>query len=159
MFKIEIVAIGKMSNGFYKAAEKEYIKRTTPYYEVSITEFPEQKEQGSGEKAVLKVVQLEGQRIIKYLEKTKHPVYALAIEGKAISSESFANILSNLTNTSSGCIFVIGGSYGLSEEVKKRADSLISLSSMTFPHQLARIVVLEQIYRSATINNGITYHK
>jgi len=159
MFKVEIVAIGKISQDFLKAGEKEYIKRISPYYDTKIIELQEQKLLGNSNSDISKVILEEGNRILKHLEKTRNPVFALAIEGGEVTSEGLASYLQNISLEQSGCSFIIGGSYGLSDDVKRRATNLISLSKMTFPHQIARVVLLEQIYRAATINNGITYHK
>jgi 23S rRNA (pseudouridine1915-N3)-methyltransferase len=159
MFKIEVVAIGRLYKEFLKSGEGEYLRRISPYYDLKIVELPEEKEKGTHEGDILRTITTEGQSILKYLEKQKLPVFALAIEGTAVSSESFAKLLSDSALTVSGCIFVIGGSNGLSETVKQRANRLISFSDLTFPHQLMRVILLEQIYRAATINNGITYHK
>ena len=159
MLKIEILAIGKLSQEYLRVGEREYLKRINPYYDVNVIELSEHKLQKSNPSDIQKVIQSEGQSIIKLLEKRKYPSYALAIEGIELSSTGFAKMIDDTALNQSGCVFIIGGSYGLSEEVKESANAMISLSRMTFPHQLSRIVLLEQIYRAATINQGITYHK
>ena len=159
MFKIEIVAVGKLSMEFLKEGEREYLKRIKPFYDISVAEIPEQQSLGSHSSDEKNVMEIEGERILKYLSKKKYPVTALAVEGDQMSSEILADVFNEAAHSSSGNIFVIGGSLGLSDRVKTRADKLLSLSKMTFPHQLARIILLEQIYRAATINAGITYHK
>lgn len=159
MFHVEIVAIGKLSQDFLKNGEKEYLERIKPYYDIKVIELSEYKLEINNRSDIKKALEAEGKRILNYLKIKKYPIIVLAIEGKEMSSKIFAENLRNLSNKQPGCIFIVGASYGLSEEVKREANSLISLSQMTFPHQLSRVILLEQIYRAATINVGITYHK
>ena len=158
MLKVEIIAIGKLSQPFIREGVGEYIKRVRPYYDLVITELPEYKPAGNSAADCLKVIEAEGARIQKALDSRKNPVTALTPEGSAMSSEEFAYSLTSSSDTG-GRIFIIGGSLGLSDGVKKRAGTLLSLSAMTLPHQLARLVLLEQVYRAAAINFSLPYHK
>lgn len=146
MLKINIVCVGKVKEKYFSLGIDEYAKRLTRFCEFSITEVAEEP-----------TVEKEGKNI---LTKLRGAVFALCVEGKKYSSERFAVKIQKLKDSGTGEItFVIGGSYGLSDEVKKRADELISFSDMTFPHTLFRLMLTEQIYRAMTIMNGITYHK
>lgn len=159
MLKVEIVAIGKLSQKFLQDGCKEYEKRIAPYWQLTVSELSEQKLLKNGAAEERRVVEAEGERILKRLSKKKDPVIALAVEGKGMPSEKMAEYLLGVTKEHSGVTFVIGGSMGLSDAVKRRADVLLSVSRMTFTHQFARLILLEQLYRAAAINAGISYHK
>jgi 23S rRNA (pseudouridine1915-N3)-methyltransferase len=124
---------------------------------VSITELQEENYNNVTESLISTIKQKESERILPHL---KGYVFAMAIEGKKFSSESLARAIKSTVDGGDGVIsFVIGGSYGLSDAVKKRADALISFSDMTFPHTLFRLMLTEQIYRAFCINSGSPYHK
>ncbi|MGM9986845.1 MAG: 23S rRNA (pseudouridine(1915)-N(3))-methyltransferase RlmH [Bacillaceae bacterium] len=157
---ISIVAIGKLKEKYLKQGIDEYCKRLSAYAKVEIIEQPDEKApENLSEADMLIVKQKEGQKILNKISDDTH-VIALAIEGKQRSSEQFAAELDRLaTYGKSKIAFVIGGSLGLSEEVMKRANDTISFSKMTFPHQLARLILLEQVYRAYRINRNEPYHK
>ncbi|MCI7086556.1 MAG: 23S rRNA (pseudouridine(1915)-N(3))-methyltransferase RlmH [Lachnobacterium sp.] len=158
--KITIVCVGKIKEKFYRDALAEYTKRLSRYCSLSITEVADEKtkEQASDvECAIIK--DREGERILKSIREDGY-VITLAIEGKNLDSVELSKKIENLALTGkSNLYFVIGGSLGLSDEVMKRADYKLSFSRMTFPHQLMRVILLEQIYRSYRIINHEPYHK
>ena len=158
--KITIVCVGKIKEKFYRDALAEYTKRLSRYCSLSITEVADEKtkEQASDvECAIIK--DREGERILKSIREDGY-VIALAIDGKNLDSAELSKKIENLALTGkSNLYFVIGGSLGLSDEVMKRADYKLSFSRMTFPHQLMRVILLEQIYRSYRIINHEPYHK
>lgn len=158
--KITIVCVGKIKEKFYRDALAEYTKRLSRYCSLSITEVADEKtkEQASDvECAIIK--DREGERILKSIREDGY-VIALAIDGKNLDSVELSKKIENLALTGkSNLYFVIGGSLGLSDEVMKRADYKLSFSRMTFPHQLMRVILLEQIYRSYRIINNEPYHK
>jgi 23S rRNA (pseudouridine1915-N3)-methyltransferase len=158
--KVRIIAVGKLKEKYLRSACDEYLKRLVPYAQVEVAEVTEEKVQEPVSDAELKkVLEKEGERILKLIPDDSH-VFVLAIQGKSLSSEAFAEKLKTLsTYGQSHFTFVIGGSYGLSPAVLKRADFPLSFSAMTFPHQLIRIFLLEQIYRACKINRGEAYHK
>lgn len=159
MLNIRIICVGKFKEKYWEAASAEYMKRLGAYCSVSVTEVKEEKlpahASGADEENVIKK---EGRSI---LDRTGPGdfVIALDIGGRELSSEELAAKIADISFTSSTIDFVIGGSLGLSKEVKSRADMRLSFGRMTLPHQLARIVLLEQIYRAFKINAGETYHK
>ena len=158
--KITIVCVGKIKEKFYRDALVEYTKRLSRYCSLSITEVADEKtkEQASDvECAIIK--DREGERILKWIREDGY-VITLAIDGKNLDSVELSKKIENLALTGkSNLYFVIGGSLGLSDEVMKRADYKLSFSRMTFPHQLMRVILLEQIYRSYRIIQNEPYHK
>ena len=159
MQKINIICVGKFKEKYWEAASAEYMKRLGAYCNVSVTEVREEKLPAHASRTDEENVIIKEGRSI--LEKTRAGdfVIALDIGGKELSSEAFAAKLTDVSFTSSTVDFIIGGSLGLSVEVKSRADLRMSFGPITLPHQLARIVLLEQIYRAFKINAGETYHK
>lgn len=157
---ISIVSIGKLKEKYLKLGIDEYLKRLTVHAKVEIIELADEK--APENLSVIEMEQVknkEGERILAKLSDDTH-VIALAIEGKMKSSEQLAKDLDKLaTYGKSKVAFVIGGSLGLSEEVMKRANDTLSFSKMTFPHQLMRLILVEQIYRAFRINGGGPYHK
>ncbi|NLT94102.1 MAG: 23S rRNA (pseudouridine(1915)-N(3))-methyltransferase RlmH [Clostridia bacterium] len=157
---IKIIAVGKLKEKYLKEGIAEYLKRLKPYAKVEIIEVPEEKEPANASPAdEIMIKNREGERI---LEKVKPGSYliALAIEGKQLSSEELADKLDNLAlEGKSDIAMVIGGSLGLSDKVLGRADFKLSFSKMTFPHQLMRLILMEQIYRAFKIIKGEPYHK
>ena len=153
MVKINIVCVGKVKEKYFADGIAEYAKRLSRFCEFSIIETEEENSKSSP--AI--IVEKEGKNI---LSKLRGAVFALAIEGKKYTSVAFADKIKSLKDGGVGEItFVIGGSYGLSDEVKKRADGLISFSDMTFPHTLFRLMLTEQIYRAFSIIDNTPYHK
>lgn len=160
MLKISIISVGKLKEKYLKQGIDEYMKRLGPYAKVEIIEVPDEKAPENLSRAEeLDVMQKEGTRIIDKLS-TDTYVITLEIKGKQLTSEELAAKIDELaTYGKSKIAFVIGGSLGLSEEVMKRSDMALSFSKMTFPHQLMRLVLLEQVYRAFRINTGAPYHK
>jgi len=158
--KISIISVGKLKEKYLKQGIDEYLKRLGPYAKVEIIEVPDEKAPENLSKAEeLEVMQKEGTRIMDKLS-TDTYVVTLEIKGKQLTSEELAAKIDELaTYGKSKIAFVIGGSLGLSEEVMKRSDMALSFSKMTFPHQLMRLVLLEQVYRAFRINRGEPYHK
>ena len=158
--KIKVVAVGRCRETFFTDACREYEKRLSAYVR---TEIVEVKDEALAENAsaaeVRKVLDTEGKRILEKLRDQDH-VIALDLRGDAFDSPGMAERLQRLMLLGkSSIVFVIGGSAGLSEEVKKACDLRLSMSRMTFPHQMARMILMEQIYRAETINQGMRYHK
>ncbi len=151
MLNINIVCVGKLKEQFWKDAEKEYSKRLTKFCNLKIIEIDDVNQ---GE--MLKDLEIEGKAILNQI---KGKPYLLAIKGKECSSEDFAEELENLKLNNSQISFVIGGSNGVSNDVVKKIPDKISFGKVTYPHNLARIILLEQIYRAFMINSGSKYHK
>ncbi|WP_313770662.1 23S rRNA (pseudouridine(1915)-N(3))-methyltransferase RlmH [Bacillus sp. S/N-304-OC-R1] len=157
---ISIITVGKLKEKYLKQGIDEYLKRLSAYAKMEIIEVSDEKApEELSETEMLQVKQKEGERILGKINPDAH-VIALAIEGKMKSSEELADTLDKLaTYGKSKVAFVIGGSLGLSEDVLKRADEKLSFSKMTFPHQLMKLILLEQVYRAYRINRGEPYHK
>ena len=157
--KIKIYAIGKIKD-FYKTGVDEYIKRLSSYVQVEIVELKDESlPDRPSESEITKAKNFEGKRVLSLL-KDKEYLIALDLNNKEMSSEKFADYLSKKLEANGAHIsFVIGGSYGLSDELKARVNDSVSLSSLTFPHQLARLILLEQLFRAFKILNNETYHK
>lgn len=158
--KITIVCVGKIKEKFYRDALDEYIKRLGRYCKVEIAEVSDEKTlEEASEKEENLVKEKEGERILSKIKEDSY-VIALAIEGKKLSSTELADKIESLTiNGKSHITFVIGGSLGLAKTVLDKSDMLLSFSDMTFPHQLMRVILAEQIYRSYRIINNEPYHK
>lgn len=157
---IKIIGVGKLKEKYLKQGIAEYAKRLGKFCKFEIVEVPDEKAPEKLSAAEMEgVKEKEGERILAKI-RDKEYVYALAIEGKERSSEEFAQEIAQLTTYGrSDITFVIGGSLGLSPAVLKRAETKISFGRFTLPHQLMRLVLSEQIYRSFMINNGSPYHK
>lgn len=160
MLNITVVCVGKIKEKYWTAALEEYSKRLGRYCRLTVHEV---KDEPTPDTPSLRekelVLEKEGKRILEKIPDSAY-VTALCIEGKQLSSEGLAEKLDSLAASgNSHQVFVIGGSMGLSAAVKKRADFKLSFSPMTFPHQLMRVILLEQIYRAFTIAQGGKYHK
>nr|WP_246861289.1 23S rRNA (pseudouridine(1915)-N(3))-methyltransferase RlmH [Bacillus sp. REN3] len=157
---ISIVTVGKLKEKYLKQGIEEYLKRLGSYAKVEVIEVADEKApEELSETEMVQVKQKEGERILAKISPDAH-VIALAINGKQKSSEELADTLDKLaTYGKSKIAFIIGGSLGLSNEVLKRADDQLSFSKMTFPHQLMRLILVEQVYRAFRINRGEPYHK
>ena len=157
---ISIVTVGKLKEKYLKQGIEEYLKRLGSYAKVDVIEVSDEKApEELSDTEMLQVKQKEGERILAKINPDAY-VIALAINGKLKSSEELADSLDKLaTYGKSKVAFVIGGSLGLSDEVLKRSDEQLSFSKMTFPHQLMRLILVEQIYRAFRINRGEPYHK
>lgn len=160
MLHINIICVGKIKESFLKDAIDEYSKRLAKYCLLNIIELPDEKiPNNASEKEMLQVKEKEGQNILNNLKKESY-IVCLDLKGKQYSSEEFSENLKNISvNYNSNITFIIGGSLGISQNVLNQADQLISFSKMTFPHQLFRVLLLEQIYRAFKILNNETYHK
>ena len=160
MLHINIVCVGKIKENFLKSAIDEYSKRLGKYCNLNIIELVDEKiPNNASEKEQLIVKEKEGQNILNNIKKDSY-IICLDLKGKQYTSEEFSEKLENISlNYNSSITFVIGGSLGISNSVLSVANELISFSKMTFPHQLIRIFLLEQIYRAFKIANNETYHK
>lgn len=150
---IKIICVGKIKENYIKDAIKDYLKRIEKYTNIEIIEVKDEK---NDDEKIAK--EKEAERILKHI-KEKDYVVTLEIEGKKYDSPTFANFIDKTFLNTSTIIFIIGGSLGLSDKVKNRSNQSISFSNLTFPHQLFRVILLEQIYRSYKINNNEKYHK
>ena len=158
--KITIIGVGKIKEKYLRDAISEYSKRLSIYCNLIHIELSDEKApENLSPNDMLKIKDIEGQRILSKI-KEKQYVYALDLNGNQRSSEEFSNELNNLqVYGSSDIVFVIGGSLGLSNDVLKRANQKICFSLMTFPHQLMKVILLEQTYRAFKIMKGEPYHK
>lgn len=160
MYKITVLCVGGLKEAYWRDACKEYQKRLQPFCRFQIVEVAEERapEKPSASQ-IQAVIEAEGARLLAKLDAASYPI-ALCIEGKERSSEQLSAEIERLAVGGNGNIsFIIGGSWGLSETVKSRARTKLSMSPMTFPHQLARVMLCEQIYRAMQILNGGQYHK
>ena len=159
--KITLITVGKIKEKYLKDAITEYSKRLSRYCKLEIIEVADEKTPDNASETVEDGIRdKEGERILKYVRDDAY-VVTLEIEGKLLTSEELAKKIENLgiQGTRSHIIFIIGGSIGLGKEVLKRSDYALSFSKMTFPHQLMRVILLEQIYRSYRIISHEPYHK
>ena len=157
--KINIISVGKIKEKYFLEAMAEYEKRISRFCKINSIVLPDKKiPEFPTEGECKKVLKEEGEEILKKIEKSDF-VIAMCVEGKELSSEELAKKLSSVQMQSSDITFVIGGSLGLSDEVKARADFKLSLGKMTLPHRIARLVLEEQIYRAFKINANEKYHK
>ncbi len=159
MVNLTVICIGKLKEQYLRDASKEYEKRLSPF-KINIIELAEERiSNNPSDKEIQSVIEAEGKRIIEKIPKGAS-VFAMCIEGKQRTSEELSAELDSLAlGGTSTAAFIIGGSYGLSDEVKKLSNYRLSMSKMTFPHQLARIMLLEQLYRASQISLGTKYHK
>ena len=158
--KITILAVGKIKEKFLSDAVAEYVKRLGRYCRLEIIQVQDEKDSEKPSEAIKKqILAKEAARIAPHIKDDSF-IIALAINGKQLSSEEFARKINSLgISGTSSITFIIGGSLGLSDEILKKADILLSFSKMTFPHQLMRVILLEQIYRGYKIISGEPYHK
>ncbi len=158
--KIRLLTVGKIKEKYLRDAIAEYSKRLSRYCKLEILEAADEKTpDNAGEALELQIKQKEGDRLLNFISDSDY-VIALDLQGEMYTSEEFARKIDRLGIQGISTIdFIIGGSLGLSEEVRKRADLKVSFSRMTFPHQLMRVIFLEQLYRSYRINRNEPYHK
>ena len=158
--KITILCVGKVKEKFYQDAIKEFHKRLSRYCKLNIVEVPDEKTQEQASETEINIVKdKEGERILKSIKEDAY-VICLAIDGKQLDSVELSQKIDKLcVSGKSHICFIIGGSLGLSDAVLARADYKLSFSRMTFPHQLMRVILLEQIYRAFRISNNEPYHK
>lgn len=160
MIKIKVIALGKLKEKYLKDAVDEYLKRLSAYAKTEIVEIePFRLSDNPSKSEIERALDLEAEQILKKIPEGAL-VAALCIEGKQYSSEEFHEVLnSHVLKGASNLVFIIGSSYGLSEKIKRIANIKLSFSKMTFPHQLFRVMLLEQIYRNFKIGDGSKYHK
>ncbi len=158
--KIKIISVGKIKEKYLNSGINEYLMRLNPYVKIEIVEVQDESApEKLTEAQLVQIKNTEGDRIINKISPDDFAV-ALAIEGKELSSEEFANFFQqHMIYNSRDIVFVIGGSNGLSDSIIKRANTLLSFSKFTFPHQLMRLILLEQIYRAFKIIKNEPYHK
>ncbi len=160
MLTLEIICVGKMSSRWFSDGLDEYVKRLGAYDRVVITELPEHRISRDTPSARAEAIEKEGEQIAKKLLSAERSLkVALCVEGKLYSSEELAGLLEKAKQEYPKVVFVIGGSAGLSDKVKSMCDIKLSMSPMTFTHQMARMILAEQLYRAESINNGGKYHK
>lgn len=155
MRKITLICVGNLKEKYLIDAVNEYKKRISKFFDFEIVEIPEARLQKNNQAEIEAVIKNEGNKILEKIKGKK--VCVLAIEGKEMSSTQFADFVAKESDFFELC-FVIGGSYGVDEKVKKLGQN-ISFGSLTFPHQLMRVLFVEQLYRAGTIINNIEYHK
>ncbi len=160
MMNLELLCVGSLKERFLREGCGEYIKRLSAYCKLTVKELPEYRlKTDPSPKEIQKGLEKEGDAILSQLS-GREALIPLCIEGKTLSSPSFSDYLRQLPlHGKSSATFVIGGSYGLDDRIKKKGDLLLSLSPMTFPHQLTRLILLEQIYRAFSLMSGGKYHK
>ena len=158
--KITILCVGKVKEKFYRDAIDEFAKRLSRYCKLEITEVADEKTEETASETEIRIIKAkEGERLLKNIKEDAY-VVCLCINGKQLDSEELSEKIEKLgIQGTSHIYFVIGGSLGLADEVVKRANFKLSFSKMTFPHQLMRVILMEQIYRSYRIMNHEPYHK
>lgn len=157
---ITIITVGKVKEKYFNDAADEYIKRLSKYCKLQLVEVPDEKApENLSEAQMVQIKDKEGERILSKIKDNDHLV-TLEIEGKQVTSEGLATIVEGLAVAGkSSLVFAIGGSLGLSDAVKHRSQMALSFSKMTFPHQLMKVILLEQVYRSFRIIKNEPYHK
>lgn len=161
MQSVTLIALGKLNAPYYKAAAQEYQKRLGAFCKLNIVELPEETiaEKNASSPVIQKALEKEGKAILAAVPKGA-AIVALCIEGKQCTSEELATFLAGKAGEGiSHLAFIIGSSHGLDNAVKAVATQKLSMSRMTFPHQLARVMLLEQLYRAFSIQGGMKYHK
>lgn len=160
MINVTLICVGKLKESWLKSASQEYEKRLSAFCSLSVREIAEEKLPDNPSCSEIRhALSKEGAKILAQLDHGAYTI-ALCIEGRKLSSEQLSSQLSSLAiDGKSKIFFIIGGSFGLSDQVKSRADLQLSMSDMTFPHHLARILLQEQLYRCFSIQSGGKYHK
>lgn len=156
---INIIAVGKIKEKYFTAAIDEYSKRLSRFVKLNVTEVADEKiPDRASDKEIEQIKEKEGEKILAKIPQGSY-VITLCIEGEELSSEELAEKVAAVSMTNSSVTFIIGGSLGLSDKVKSASQLRLSFGRMTLPHQLMRVVLLEQIYRAFKINNNESYHK
>lgn len=159
MLTINIICVGKLKENFFKDAIDEYSKRLSKYCKLIITELPDEKIPDKINNNIInEIKQKECNNIISHIKKDSY-IISLDLTGKQFSSEDFSEKIDSLSMITSNITFIIGGSLGLNENILKISNEKLCFSKMTFPHQLIRIFLLEQLFRSFKISNNETYHR
>lgn len=149
---IKIITVGKIKEEFYRDAVNEYLKRLSKYTKINLIEVKDENYD------ITKTLLKEKEYILKYIDE-KDYIVTMEIDGKEFDSLELSNKIDEIQSINSNITFIIGGSYGLHEEIKKMSNLKLSFSKLTFPHQLFRVILLEQLYRSFKIINNEAYHK
>lgn len=160
MLGVTIICLGKLKEKYLRDASDEYSKRLSAFCKLNIVELsPRMLSDNPSQKEIESALEAEAKIITEKIPKGAY-IYSMCIEGKQISSEELSTEMENIgVSGKSNIVFIIGSSFGLSDSIKKMSDKKLSMSKMTFPHQLARIMLLEQIYRAVQISAGTKYHK
>lgn len=159
MMNVIVLAVGKLKESYLRDGCAEYVKRLGAYAKVNVVEVNEERcSDNPSDSEIQSVIKKEGERLIQKIPKGA-AVIPLCIEGREYDSREFSVLLENIAMQSSHICFVIGGSFGLADEVKTMGKTKLSFGKMTLPHQLARMVLLEQVYRGFSISNNSKYHK
>lgn len=159
MMKITVIALAGLKEKYLREASDEYVKRLKGYCDLKIIEIePVKLSEKPSKSEISAALDREYELIVKKIPQNS-TVYAMCIEGTLLSSEEFASALKADSDFGRNVTFIIGSSYGLSDKIKRRADKKLSFSRLTFPHQLFRVLLLEQLYRAFRINSGGAYHK
>lgn len=159
MINVTVIAVGRLKESYLREGCAEYLKRLGAFCKISVTEIEEEKTVDNPSRSQInRVIQKEGERIIRKIPKGS-AVIPLCIEGTEYASPEFSALIDNIALEHSNICFIIGGSYGLSDAVKALGKIRLSFGKMTLPHQLARMVLLEQVYRAFSISNHAKYHK
>ncbi len=160
MLSVHILCVGKLKEKFYTEAAAEYVKRLSAYCKLDLQELPEERLPQNPSQAQIDAALAKEAAALRAKLPPSSSVVALCVEGKTRSSEELAQLMADWEHSSAKhLVFLIGGSYGLDATLKKEAWVRLSMSPMTFPHHLARVMLLEQIYRAFKINEGSSYHK
>jgi 23S rRNA (pseudouridine1915-N3)-methyltransferase len=159
MMNVTVIAVGKLKEEYLRQGCAEYTKRLSSYAKVNVVEINEERcSDNPSDSEIQNVIAKEGERIAKKIPKGA-TVIPLCIEGKEYDSREFSQLIEKISLTNSHICFVIGGSFGLSDQIKQLGKVKLSFGKMTLPHQLARMVLLEQVYRGFSISNNSKYHK
>lgn len=160
MTEVNVITVGSIKESYLRDACKEYIKRLGAFCKINVIELDEARLSSKpSDKEIAAALEKEGKNILSHIA-PRSRTFALCIEGKQLSSVGLSDRINDLSVSGVSCVnFIIGSSFGLSDEVKQKADFKLSMSEMTFPHQLARVMLLEQIYRAFSILNNSKYHK
>lgn len=160
MLNVTIICLGKLKEKYLRDASDEYVKRLSSSCKTNIIELtPEKLSDNPSQKEIDNALEAEAKKITEKIPKGAY-IYSLCIEGKQVTSEELSREIESIgVGGVSNVVFIIGSSFGLSDKVKAMSSKKLSMSKMTFPHQLARIMLLEQIYRAVQISNGTKYHK
>lgn len=161
MQSVNIITVGKLKEKYLKDAVNEYCKRLNAFCKINVVELSEQRlSDNPSDKEIKNALSLEGKTMLSYIDKPMAYNFIMCIEGKQMPSEKLAQSINEISVSGKSIInFVIGSSFGIADEIKAKADFKLSMSQMTFPHQLARVMLLEQVYRAFAINNHSKYHK
>ena len=159
MLHIDIICVGKLKEQYFKDALNEYSKRLSKYCILSVVELPDEKVPDKlSDKLISDIKEKESNNILSHIKKDSY-IVSLDLRGKQYTSEEFSKKLEKISLINSSVTFIIGGTLGLSDKLISNSDELICFSKMTFPHQLIRIFLLEQIFRGFKISNNETYHR